>query len=399
MRTKNVILIALIALLSSCGAKKQNNNSTTKEETPEKWGVRMADAVMSRHDSLGYYNGRNVRGWSYDVAYLGSAINMLRNIDAKYGDYMLADMDQLVMEDGSVPRYDMEKFNIDYICPAKNVLLAWEQTGNEKYKKAIGQFIEQMEKHPKTETGAYWHKKIYPWQLWLDGVYMGMPFLAEYAKDFNDPKWFDVATHEVILTYQKTKDPKTGLLYHAWDESKTQRWCDPKTGLSKHFWSRAMGWYVMAICDILDYLPNNHKDRAELISILQNCCDALVQVRDEKTGCWFQVLDQGEREGNYLEGSGTAMYIYAFAKGALNGYLDAEYLDIANSAFDDMVKQFIIIDEDGLPSMINVCGSCGLGGEKNYREGTYEYYTTEKRVKNDCKGVAPFIQAAAILNK
>ncbi|MFV0290124.1 MAG: glycoside hydrolase family 105 protein [Mangrovibacterium sp.] len=399
MKTKKMILIALSSILMSCGAKTQKGEQVEVLPVVENWGVKMADAVMSRHDSLGFYNGRTVRGWSYDVAYLGNAINMLRHIDAKYANYMLADMDQLVMPDGSVPRYDLEKFNIDYICPAKNILLAWEQTGNEKYRLAAGQFIEQMKRHPKTESGAYWHKQIYPWQVWLDGVYMGMPFLAEYAKDFDAPEWFDVATHEVILTYEKTCDPATGLLYHAWDESKAQRWCNPETGLSKHFWSRAMGWYVMAICDILDYLPQEHKDRAELIAILQKCCDALLKVRDAESGCWYQVLDAGAKEGNYLEGSGTAMYVCAFAKGAQKGYLDAKYLEIANEAFDDMVKQFIIVDEDGLPSMINICGSCGLGGEKNYREGTYEYYTTEKIVKNDCKGLAPFIEAAALLNK
>lgn len=399
--TTRALLIALIALLASCGTKtKSNQQATTKANVnSEKWAVKMADAVMTRHDSLGYYNGRTRRGWSYDVAYLGNAINMLKDIDAKYANYMLADMNQLVMEDGSVPRYDINKYNIDYICPAKNILLAWEQTGEEKYKKAVAQFIQQMENHPKTKSGAYWHKQIYPWQLWLDGVYMGMPFLAEYAKDFDAPQWFDVATHEVIVTYEKTKNPENGLLYHAWDESKSQKWCDPKTGLSQYPWSRAMGWYVMAICDILDYLPADHKDRAELIAILQNCCDALLQVRDEKTGCWYQVLDQGARKGNYLEGSGTAMYVYAFAKGAQKGYLDAKYLDIANCAFDDMVKQFIITDTDGMPSMVGICGSCGLGGEKNYRAGDYEYYTTEKVVKNDCKGVAPFIAAAAVLNK
>lgn len=309
---------------------------------------------------------------------------------------MEAYMDRMVKEDGSIPRYDMEKYNIDYINPARNLIILYKKTGEEKYKKALGQFITQMENHPKTESGGYWHKKRYPWQIWLDGVYMGMPFLTMYAKEFDAPKWYDVATHEIKLVYEKTRDPETGLLYHAWDESKEQKWADPETGLSPHFWSRAMGWYVMAIVDVLDYLPEDHPDRDDLVGILKNTLDALLKVRDEESGVWYQVLDQGGREGNYLEGSGTAMYIYAMAKGVNKGYLNEKYLEVANEAFNDMVNTFII--EDGLISMVNICGSCGLGGTP-YRDGSYEYYTTEKIVKNDCKGVAPFIMAAIELDR
>jgi len=390
-------LMTLMALaIFACQSGSKPQQSETQGEL--KWSIRMADAVMTRSDSLGFYNGRSRRGWSYDVALLGYAIDKLGSIDPKYSNYMQADMDAMIDENGNVSRYDSTKFNIDYINPAKNILVLWERTGNEKYRKAIGQFVRQMEHHPKTESGGYWHKKIYPSQIWLDGVYMGMPFLAEYAKDFNAPEWFDVATHEIILVHEKCLDPKTGLLYHAWDESKQMGWADKETGLSPNFWSRAMGWYVMAIVDVLDYLPEDHRDRPELIRILQETCDALLKVRDPESGCWYQVLDQGNREGNYLEGSGTAMYIYAFAKGANKGYLDAKYTELASQAFDNMVETFIVTDEDGLPGMVNVCGSCGLGGNP-YRDGSYDYYINEKRNKNDTKGVAPFILAAIEVGK
>ncbi|WP_372772555.1 glycoside hydrolase family 105 protein [Mangrovibacterium sp.] len=395
---KYFALFLMLALGFGC----QPGNKKTIPETPnnsEKWSIKMADAVMTRSDSLGYYNGRIRRGWSYDVALLGMAIDKLGSIDPKYSDYMKTDMDAMIDENGNVARYDSTKFNIDYINPAKNILILWERTGEEKYKKALGQFVRQMENHPKTESGGYWHKKIYPSQIWLDGVYMGMPFLSKYAKYFDDPRWFDVATHEIILVHEKTLDPATGLLYHAWDESKEQRWANPETGQSPHFWSRAMGWYVMAIVDVLDDLPEDHKDRTEIITILQETCDALMKVRDPQSGCWYQVLDQGNREGNYLEGSGTAMYIYAFAKGAKNGYLDTKYKEIAAEAFDDMVDTFIVTGDDGLPDMVNICGSCGLGGKPTYRDGSYEYYTTEKINTNDTKGVAPFILAAIEVDK
>jgi len=201
----------------------------------------MADAVMQRYDTLAYYNGRTRLSWSYDVSLLGSAIYKLGDTDAKYKQYLKTFMDMMVDENGHIEVYNMETYNIDMIRPATCLLTLANDTGEEKYKKALPQFIEQMEKHPKTKSGGFWHKKRYPWQMWLDGLYMGSPFLAQYAKEYNEPKWFDVVTHEFILAYEKTLDPKTGLLYHAWDESREQRWSNPETGQSPHFWSRAMG--------------------------------------------------------------------------------------------------------------------------------------------------------------
>lgn len=387
-----LIFVAIgLALFSGCNPKP-------KATAEEKWSIKMADMVMTRWDTLAYYGGRTRAGWSYDVAMVGMAIDKLGDKDPKYSSYMKTYMDMLVDENGHIERYNQDSYNIDYINPAKNLIILWKKTGEEKYMKALPQFIEQMENHPKTLSGGYWHKKVYPWQMWLDGLYMGSPFLAMYAAEFNDPRWFDVITHEFKLIYEKTLDPATGLLYHAWDESKEQQWANKETGQSPHFWSRAMGWYVMGIVDVLDYLPNDHPERQDLITILQQTIDALLKVRDEATGCWYQVLDHGGQEGNYLEGSGTAMYIYAMAKGAKNGYLDQKYYEIAGKAFDDMVKEFIITDEDGLPTMVRVCGSCGLGG-RPYRDGSYEYYINERIVPNDTKGVGPFILAAIELDK
>jgi unsaturated rhamnogalacturonyl hydrolase len=234
--------------------------------------------------------------------------------------------------------------------------------------------------------------------MWLDGIYMGSPFMVQFAKDFNQPKWFDEAAFQIQEIYGETLDPNTGLVYHAWDESREQRWCNPETGQSKHFWSRATGWYMMALVDVLDYLPEDHIGRKPLIDILNKLSEALLKVQDKKTGLWYQVLDMGGREGNYLEASGTAMFIYAFAKGAKKGYLDKKYLGIANSSFDSMVKVMVKTGNDGLPVLTNTCGACGLGGNP-YREADYNYYVTEKQVDNDSKGVAPFILAAIELNK
>lgn len=387
-----LILLAFVGFnFSSCTSK-----GTQKDES--KYSIKMADAVMQRYDTLAYYNGRTRLGWSYDVALLGQAIYKLGDTNPKYKAYLKTYIDMCVDENGNIPMYRMETYNIDMIRPATCLFTLAHDTGEEKYKKAIPQFIEQLENHPKTISGGFWHKKRYPYQIWLDGIYMGSPFMAQYAEEYNAPKWFDEVTHEFILSYEKTLDPKSGLMYHAWDESREQSWSNPETGQSPHFWSRAMGWYVMAIVDVLDYLPNDHPKRGEMIEILNKTLDALLKVRDKKSGVWYQILDAGNKKGNYLEGSGTAMYIYAMAKGAKKGYLDKSYLELANSAFDDMIETFIITDEDGMISMKNICGSCGLGGNP-YRDGTYEYYVNEKIVKNDTKGVGPFILAAIELDR
>ena len=179
---------------------------------------------------------------------------------------------------------------------------------------------------------------------------------------------------------KKLVDEKTGLLYHAWDESREQKWSDPATGHSPNFWSRAMGWYVMALVDVLDYFPESHPDRKKFIQFLNNTCEALLKVKDPQTGVWFQVPDKAKMAGNYPEASGTAMYIYAFAKGAKKGYLSKKYLKEAEKAFDNYIKTFVFEDTDGLPSVKNICGGCGLGGNP-YRDGTFEYYVNEKIVK------------------
>jgi unsaturated rhamnogalacturonyl hydrolase len=380
-------------MFAACSLKQQPKPDTNEIS----WAVKFADAVMSRHDSLIYYNGNKPK-YEYDLAFLGSAIDQLGNIDKKYADYMKSYIDYFVQKDGTINGHKLTDYNIDRIRPGLNMLDLYERTGDKKYKIAIETLVSQMETQPRTNAGGFWHKKIYPSQMWLDGLYMASPFLARYAHDFNQAKWFDEVTFQLKEVYKETLDEKTGLIYHAWDESREQRWCNSETGQSKHFWSRATGWYIMALVDVLDYLPENHTDRQELISILNNLSEALIKVQDEKTGLWYQVLDMGGKKGNYLEASGTAMFIYAFAKGAKKGYLDNKYMDIADKAFDSMVENMVKTGDDGLPVLTNTCGACGLGGNP-YREADYNYYVTEKQIDNDQKGVAPFILAAIELNK
>lgn len=388
------ILMLTIVLLSSCGSPAESGKKT---DTELKWSVRMANTVINRSDSLIYYVDRHPK-WAYDVAFLGMAIDRLGSMDPKFSNYMEDWVDYFVREDGSVVDYRKEEYNLDRIFPGRNVLTVYGRKGDDKYRIALDGFIDQLRDHPLTNSGGYWHKKIYPWQMWLDGIFMGSTFVVQYAARFNAPEWYDVAVNQARMAYEKTIDPESGLLMHAWDESREQKWCDPGTGRSRYPWSRATGWYLMALTDILEYLPEEHPGRGDLIHILQSTSEALLKVQDAETGLWFQVLNQGNREGNYIEGSGSAMFAYVFARAAKAGYLDKAYLEIAGKAFDNIVKELITVDEDGNLTMHNIVGGCGLGGNP-YRDGSYEYYINEKRVDNDTKGVAPFILAALELDK
>jgi len=388
---KRIIPLLSILFVLACSGQKPEEIKTPT------WAIRFADAVMHRSDSLIYYM-RETPKYEYDYAILGDAIYQLRHIDPKYGLYLKNYIDYFLQDDGSIHGYKLSDYNLDRVRPGYSMISLYEDYGDEKYKLGIETLVHQMENQPRTETGGFWHKKAYPYQMWLDGLYMAEPFLVRYAVDFNQPKWFDEAAFQLEEVYKHTHDPVTGLVYHAWDESKEQRWCNPETGQSKHFWSRATGWYMMALVDVLGYLPANHPERGKLVKILNDLSAALMKVQDTKTGLWYQVLDQGRREGNYIEASGSAMFIYAFAKGAKMGILDKKYLSIASQGFDNIIKNLVVEDKDGYPDLTNTCGACGLGGNP-YREGDYNYYISEKQVNNDPKGIAPVIMAAVELNK
>ncbi|OFY63251.1 MAG: glycosyl hydrolase family 88 [Bacteroidetes bacterium RBG_13_43_22] len=388
---RNIFISTLIILAAGCGT------DSSKLKDQQKWSLRMANTVTASCDSLIHYVAGKPK-WAYDVAFLGMALDKMGSLDPVYSKYMEDWVNYFIRTDGSVMDYKIEEYNLDRIYPGRNVLTLYRRNPLPQYRIALDNFIEQMKTHPKTNVGGYWHKKIYPWQMWLDGIYMASTYMVQYAKEFNAPEWYDVAAFQVKIIYGKTLDPSTGLLMHAWDESRQQKWCNPETGQSLYPWSRATGWYLMAIIDILDYLPPDHPDRDDLITILQTTCDALLKVRDPESGIWYQVLNQGGREGNYLEGSGSAMFTYVFARGAKLGYLDEKYYDMANVSFDGILKELITVDENGMLTMHNIVGGCGLGGNP-YRDGSYEYYINEKRVDNDTKGVAPFILAALELDR
>jgi unsaturated rhamnogalacturonyl hydrolase len=229
--------------------------------------------------------------------------------------------------------------------------------------------------------------------MWLDGLYMAEPFYAEYAATFHEQSAFDDIAKQFILMESHARDPKTGLLYHGWDESKQQRWADPANGHSPNFWDRAMGWYAMALVDTLDYFPRTHPRRAELIAILNRLAKAVAKYQDSKTGLWYEVVDKGSEKGNYLESSGSSMFVYALAKGVRDGYLPVSYLSVAKRGYNGLTSEFIKTDANGQTNLDGTVSVAGLGGNP-YRDGSYQYYLSEKVVRNDPKGIGAFLMAS-----
>lgn len=367
----------------------------------DKYYTRMADSEMARNPESWMLDFSKAPKWNYTnglelQAFLDA---WKKTNDPRYYDYAYSFANLMIDSTGQVKTYKQLEYNIDRVNGGKFLFPLWDASGEDRFLDAIELFREQMKWQPRTSKGSYWHKKIYPHQVWLDGVYMASPFLAEYAYRFNEPQLFDEVTLQIKDVNKYMLDSITGLYYHGWDEWKEQKWADPATGLSANFWSRSIGWYMMAIVDVLDFLPDNHKDRKLLIKILQNLSEAIEKYRDLNTGMWYQVTDKPGEKGNYLESSASAMFIYSWVKGAQKGYLDASYLKKGEKAYDQFVKRFIKENKDGTISLTDGCAVAGLGGKGNYRDGSYEYYINEPVQDNDPKAVGPFIMLSVLLDK
>ncbi|MCL4817622.1 MAG: glycoside hydrolase family 88 protein [Vicinamibacteria bacterium] len=365
------------------------------DASPRDWAVRTAQSVMQRTpDPLGLDEAGGRQRWNYTQGLMLQAILAVgqRTGDARYADYVERYYGRLVREDGSIEGYRPHIFNIDHVNPGKTLLRLHQQRPQPRYKAALDLVRSQLREHPRTREGGYWHKQIYPHQMWLDGLYMGATFEAEYAAAFGEAAAFDDVVNQFVLMEKVARDAKTGLLYHAWDESRGMRWADAETGRSPHFWGRAMGWYAMGLVDALEFLPEDHARRGELVAVLGRLVEAVAKVQD-KGGAWWQVLDQAGREGNYREASATAMFTYSIAKGVRLGALDAEHLATAKRGWAAMLREFVTTDAAGLVDVNRICIVAGLGGLP-YRSGSYEYYVNEKIGSNDPKAVGPFVLAA-----
>ncbi|MGE4452965.1 MAG: glycoside hydrolase family 105 protein [Sphaerochaeta sp.] len=353
----------------------------------ERLSLKLAESVISR------YKPSQMR-WHYEhglvihsCLLVGEVYNREEMFQWAYSMY-----DPMVAADGHITTYRLGEYNLDQINAGRNLFALYEKTKEKRFLLAAQLLKSQLNSHPRTLSGVFWHKEIYPWQIWLDGVYMQGPFNAQFCKVSGDTSGFDDTVEQVIKVYQTLRDPGTGLLYHAYDESRGQRWSNAETGLSPHFWGRAIGWYCMAILDILDFLPQEHPKRGELGRILGQVLDSLLPFQSE-SGMWYQVVDKGDKEGNYLETSCSSMFAYCLLKSLRVGIsTNEQYTRQAKLALEDIRKRYLREDERGFFHLGGICSVAGLGGNP-YRDGTMHYYVCEPVLEDDFKGVGSFILA------
>jgi unsaturated rhamnogalacturonyl hydrolase len=371
--------------------------------------------------------------WGYEEGVLldGMAAEWHATADGQDFAYIKAAVDKYVTDDGTIVGYKADGHTLDDIEMGRAVLLVYRVTQQARYYKAAKFLVDQLAVQPRTPSGGYWHKQIYPNQMWLDGAYMAEPFRAAYASTFQQPGDFDDIAKQLLLMDAKMRDPKTGLLKHGWDESKTMAWADRGTGLSPEIWSRAVGWYAMAMVDVLDWMPVDYPKRAALLAAFQRTMTGVVEYQDSQTGLWWQVLNRGPKPGqfhntgvqpdggrikaldpnqsyggpvhtaigdgsteNYPEASASCMFTYALAKGVRMGYLPQSEKESARRGWEGIQKTFVTTSADGLMVLNGTVKVGGLGGTP-YRSGSYGYYVGEKTQANDAKGIGAFLLAGS----
>ena len=359
--------------------------------------------------------------WSY---VMGIELEAMLDTYIRYGgeairQYCQEYTDTMINERGDIRGYNLLDYNLDNIRTGHFVARMYQRYPEKKNLLAIQTMMKQLKNQPRTIADkVYWHKAIYAYQVWLDGIFMGLPFYALTANQLLKPKEakkiYDDAVNQISITYQRTYDPKTGLNRHAYDETREMFWADKETGLSQHCWGRAQGWYSMALIELLDAVPQDYARRSELIDLLQKDLDAVIKWQDKKTGLWYQVMDSPQREGNYLESTCSSMFAYVLLKAYNKGYLGEKYRDAGIKAYEGIIEHCIRVNGDKTISLTNCCEVAGLGPgispaveaalkkinpknkakENRRRDGSYAYYLSEPIRDNDAKGVGPFIWAS-----
>lgn len=406
LKTISLLIISAAFFFASACSESSSKGKTTKSRTgtdnnsQPPYSVWMADSEMKRNPEGWMIDFREKPKWEYTNGLFATALEKLweHTNDDRYFDYIKTFADTMISEDGAILTYEKEIYNIDRINPGKFVIELYKETKEEKYRLAIEKLRDQMREHPRTSEGGFWHKKRYPHQMWLDGLYMGSPFLAQYAVEFNEPALFEDVANQFYLINKYTWDDENKVYHHGWDESRQQRWADPETGLSPNIWGRAMGWLAMASVDVLDYFPEDHPEREKIMQTVNNLAVSVKKYQDPSSGVWWQVLDQAGREGNYLEASASTMFVYFLAKAVKKGYISQDYMEVARKGYEGVLDNFIRVEDNGNISLTNVCSVAGLGGDP-YRDGSYEYYISEPQRANDPKGVGPFIMASLLFEK
>jgi unsaturated rhamnogalacturonyl hydrolase len=406
---KRILVLVVFGLMVRVGAAQ----GAIAQDSPSR---AMAATVIKMWPDGSVLTTAHPGVWAYEEGVLldGMAAEWHSTADGEDFKYIKTAVDKYVTDDGTIKGYKADGHTLDDIEMGRAVLLVYRVTQQAKYAKAAKFLHDQLELQPRTASGGYWHKQIYPNQMWLDGAYMAEPFRAAYAVTFQEPKDFDDIAKQLLLMDEHMRDPSTGLLRHGWDESKQMAWADKKTGLSPEAWARAMGWYALALVDVLDWFPKDHPQRAKLVEALRNVMSDVLQYQDLDSGLWWQVMDKGPQvtgtigpdgkmqykqdrpaqNGNFLEASASAMFVYATAKGVRMGYLPQHYEADAKKGWEGIQKQFVTKGTDGLMVLNGTVKVGGLGGTP-YRSGSFDYYVGEKTGLNDSKGIGAFLLAGS----
>ena len=387
----------MLLLSASPGCAAESKTTEFNGSTPLQWSERMADSQIRRLDDRLAWKPTGGGKWDYTAGlFTLSLLKLNEQIpNNMHVVFAMNAIGSFISDDGNLKDYHPAEYQLDAINPGKTVIALYLLTKEERYAKAAALLEKQFATQPRTPDGGFWHKERYTNQMWLDGLFMGDPFYAEYTKVFNGPATnYDDVAHQFALVKEHLYDAKTGLYYHGWDAKKVQAWANPQTGTSSNFWGRAVGWYAMALVDTLDYLPANHPARKDLIAQVNDVARGIVKYQDPTTGVWWQVMDKGNVKSNYLEATASTMFVYALAKGINKGYLPKSYESATLKGYRGVLKEFVRTNDSGALSLIQCCQVAGLGFKSTRggpRDGSFDYYVSEPIVENDLKGVGPFI--------
>jgi len=361
-------------------------NENVKVKKPLYWASQLTETLMKKYSP----NELPPAGrWHYHQGVFLCGVMSLweKTGNKKYYQYYKEYVDQIIDNNGN---FYFRRDELDSIQAGLLLFSLYKDTGNKKYKLAAQKLRSLFHTLNTTSEGGFWHKDKYPYQMWLDGLYMGGPFAFHYANEFNEPELIDMVIHQEQLMRKHTKDEKTGLYYHGWDEKGEMPWVNPETNAAQEIWGRSLGWYGLAIVNMICLLPEDHPKRIEWIGVIQDLVVALSKFQDEKTGLWYQVVDKGERDDNWLEASASSLFIYTIAKAVTNKYVDYEYFKVAWKGFNGLLEHKITETND-LVVIKDICIGTSIG--------VYDYYVNRERSENDLHGAGAFIMACMAMDQ
>ncbi len=390
-------LIVLLLIFSTKTVAQATENNVLPDNL--KWSQRTALTIIDKYPKAWQIDGTEKPKWDYKMGFVLFAVEKLyqKTNDKKYFEYIKEYADELIDANGKIAKYDKNEYNIDCANPGKLLFILYDETKDKRYLEVLQELRDQLDHQPRAASGGFWHKQIYPNQMWIDGLYMAEPFYTQYTVKFENGKALNDIAKQFELAHDHLTDKNTGLVYQAWDESKEIAWANPQTGTSPTIWGRGIGWYMMALVETLEYYPKTHPKYKVLKEYLNQIAKTAVQHKSA-SGLWYQIADKPEMNGNFLEASSSSMIVYALAKGANKGYLNSVYKKTAQKSFESYVKEFVITDDQGHIVISKISSNVGLGG-KPFRDGSNEYYIKSKAKDNSSPALAAFLLSALELDK